>query len=175
MAFGISGKTRGLVSSADTTAYGFCHENEDIPMKVRGGAVVIGDLVMLDALKADAGTTTATPFAVTAIYANVIPVSAGAMAGTAPGIFFIALEAADDDGTALFRMSGVVDAMVIGASGSLAIGTRMNATTANNLDIVATTGRPVLAIGAGALTTPTSRALGSVWFSGFVRCFGVQP
>lgn len=159
--------------TADTTRFGFMPQLEQAVFKVRGGAVVAGDVMMLDLLKADAATTTADYFTTTSIFSNVIPPSAGAVAGTAPAWFVVCLEAADDDGSALCALNGPVDAMVIGAAGDMAIGTKLVVTTAKNLDIVTAAGEVVVAIGMGALAAPTSRTLGPVFFQGTSRFLGV--
>lgn len=160
--------------TADATLFGFYPGLEQLVCKVRGGSVVVGDVMMFDLLKADAASTTASAYASTSIFSNLIPPSAGAVLGTSPGIFAVCLEAAADDASCLVALSGPIDAMVIGAAGSMAIGTPLVATTSKNLDIVVATGEVVLGVGMAALATPTSRALGSVWFSGFYRIFGVS-
>lgn len=165
----------GRTTAVGITTPGLYPESFDVPMIARGGAVVLGDVLMLDVLASDVASTTITPFSTDSIFSSCVTPSAAAVAGTAPGIFVVALEAAADDGLFMARVSGVVSASSIGTE--VQIGVRYPILATRKIDLDGTSTNPVIAIGAENNAAPefATGALGIVWFSGLHRIFGVMP
>lgn len=133
-----------------------------------GSAVALGDVLMVDLLASATEATTLTPGSAASAFANLVVPSAGAIAGTAPALLAVVTGLGDvgtgaDNTQVDVRVFGLVDAFVIGASGSMAVGTDLVATAAKNFDIVTATGEVIVGIGNEAVATPTTRTLGEVF------------
>ena len=164
---------RKLPGPVGTQQYGGEPGSITLPYFNRAGAVTKGDVLQVDILATDAATTTADNTE-TGIYGSVIVPRAGLIAATEPGIVVVATEDAADNTEVKCCIFGEVEAFVIGAAGSMAVGTDLVVTTAKNFDIVTATGERIFAIGAEAVTTPTTRTLGLVYLdNGFGYCAGV--
>jgi len=140
---------------------------------VRGGAVTKGDVLMLDILASDAAVTTADGKP-TGIFGSFVTPTAAMVLGQTMTMGGVALEDASDDARCNLQIVGDVNAFVIGASGSMAIGTDLIVTTAKNLDIISATGEVFCGVGLEAVTTPTTRTLGRVFFNGLAFWFGAK-
>jgi hypothetical protein len=143
-------------------------------MNRTGSAVGVGDVLQFDLLASQAETTTVSLGESSSIFSNVIAPTAAAIRGEAWTIFCVALTAGADNTEIQVQTYGILPAFVIGAAGSMAVGTDLVVTTAKNFDIVSEAGEIIVGIGAAAVTTPTSRTLGLVYFNGFVGMTGGQ-
>lgn len=139
-----------------------------------GGAVAVGDVLQFDMQATDGDVTTFDFGDPNSIWKNVIAPRAGAITGNEVAVFCVALGAAADNATiSRVRIYDKVDqAFIIGATGSMAVGTDLVVTTAKNFDIVVATTEVIVGIGGGAVATPTTRTLGGpVFINGFRGLF----
>jgi len=142
-----------------------------------GNTLDIGDVMQVDIIPTPATeSTSVVPGGMgTSIWSNVDDPNA---AGIKYGVRCVALESIADNAAGRFRICGIVDAFVIAGTGSVVIGDRLVATTANNLDLVgpavAGVHEQICAIALEAQTTPTTRTLSSVWFNGLPGGFGTE-
>lgn len=145
-----------------------------IPMYVRGGAGVIGDVYQQDYAASDAATTTGGASSLgdtNSIWANVIaPTAAGIDMESGPA-FGVLLQTAADDDLKLFTFYGFVNAMVIDTGGSVAIGDPLglNTSHAKTLDALATgvgADDKMIAMAQAVVSTPTTRTLAEVFLNG---------
>jgi len=147
-------------------------QNLDVSVIMRGGTAAVGDVLQFDMLAEDAAVSTATIGADNGIWKNV---SAPTTNGIAAGMWnAVATEAIAATATGAVRVWGIIDAYVIAASGSVAIGSRLVPTTAKNFDLVSAAGEVYRALGMAAVSSPSSRALGSVFVAG-IGSFGMDP
>ncbi len=142
-----------------------------VPVFVRGAAMAVGDVLAFDLVRADAAVTNLTPGDPASGWANVRAPTAAEVLGNDPTIFCVCTEAAADDGKGRVLCLGYIDAFVIAAAGSLAIGTDLVVTTAKNFDVVEAAGETIAAIGNQVVTTPTTRTLGNCYVFGYVGMY----
>lgn len=137
-----------------------------VRVTMRGGAATKGDVLAFDIVAADAAVTSSVPGNSASIWSNVRAPTAAETLGNDPTIFCVALADAADDATLDVQIQGFVDAFVIGAAGSLAVGTDLVVTTAKNFDLAELAAESIVAIGAEVVATPTTRTLGRVFING---------
>lgn len=125
-----------------------------------------GVLTMLDLFAADGDVDSGNVGDSGSVFANVIAPSGNAVRGLAPFIGVVAQESAADNAAFEGLLYGLTDALVIGASGSMALGTDLVAAVGGHLDIVVASGETVVGIGLEAVTTPSSATLGRVFYMG---------
>lgn len=144
---------------------------DDIPLFVRNAAAVKGETWMNDFAASDGEVSTAGPTSLglsTSVWNNMIkPSSAGINFATGAGAFFgVAQAGVAENGVTNFKLYGFVNALVIGDSGSMAIGTDLVPTTSAYLDIVTAFQERVIAVGQAAVASPTAATSGAVFFNG---------
>lgn len=135
-----------------------------------GGAVAVGDVLSLDTIKSQAESTSVDPITATGdtlIYANLItPTAATILDGDMVVVTDLLGGTGADNTLVKVAIEGIVSAFVIKASGNIAIGDPLVATTAKNMDGIINPGAAaferVVAQALTAHTAPTSRVLGTV-------------
>lgn len=150
----------------------------DVPMWIRGGSALAGDLYMQDFYASDGATSTAGPTSLgttTSIWSNVVPPSNtdnGLEVECGGPAFCVAQKAVADDTTALCTFHGFVEAFVLRSSGNVAIGDHLFPDTNKNLQSAATTTAFAKIIGMAqeALTAPSTRTLSDVFINGLGWC-----
>lgn len=131
----------------------------------RGGAGVVGDVVMFDMAQSDSAVTSNQAGKPEGGVASVIkPVDSNGELKFAQ--FAILLEAAADDGEALAQYGGRCKAYVIKASGNIAAGDPLGVDTNGNLTADTASGDKIVARAAEDVTAPASRTLADVLFDG---------
>jgi len=145
-----------------------------VRVTVRGAAMAVGDVLAFDLVISDSAVTNLTPGSETSGWSNVRAPSAAEVLGNDPTVFCVCTEAAADDAKGSVLVLGYVDAFVIAASGSVAIGSDLIVTTAKNFDLVEAAGETIAAIGNEAVTSPTARTLGNVYVFGYVGLYNTE-
>lgn len=130
---------------------------------LRGGSFVVGDVAMFDFGFSNAATTN---FIVGDSASCMVNVVAPTAAGLKVYPHCIILTAGDDGQKVQALIRGDFDPYLIKASGNIAKGDMLVATTAKNLSPDHTGGERVLAVAREALTAPSTRTRGSVSFNG---------
>ncbi len=140
---------------------------------VRGGDGSQGDVYQFDMGLTDASVLNNVPGERDGGYVSVVPPNAAGVAGGA--IMCVLMQDISDDETGIAWTVGIIpSAFVIKASGNIAIGNPLVATTSKNLDGVTAQGERYIALALEAQTTPTSRTLSKVWFNGEGGGFGTD-
>ena len=134
---------------------------------VRGGNKVLGDVVQLDLALTDAATTTNTVAATTSGFVNVVT---PASAMLPHGLFGVLEENTNDDQKGYAVFEGFCFAYLIKSSGNIAPGDALCVTTAGTLSPDGALGRKYVAfycpLDGSTLSSPSTRTLARVWFSG---------
>lgn len=139
-----------------------------------GGAWVIGDVIQLDLTQSESEVTSVAFGEDASIWANAINPTAAGVQGSIMGVV-VETDGIADNATGTVRFQGVVDqAYVIKATGNIAIGDKLVATTARNLDADRASNEMIIGRSLEAKTTPTTRTLAKVWFDG-INGFGIEP
>lgn len=145
-----------------------------------GSTMALGDVVMVDCVTGPQTESASTDPGGegTSVFSNV---DAPTAAGIKYGVLAVCVEQGGvaDNAKGRFCLCGVLDDVyVIDAADSVAIGDPLVATTAKNLDAVIVGGAGVheriVGIALEALTTPSTRTLGKVWFNGLPGGFGMS-
>ena len=156
------------VRGPQATTLGIDPQNIDVKVTMRGGTAAAGDVLVFDLDATDAAVTSGVPGTMASIWSNVRAAAAAEIAGQSSAFVCVALEAMADDAEGMVRIHGIVDAFVIGAAGSMAVGTQLVLAASNNADIVQATGERIIGIGLEAVASPTTRTLGSIYINGFI-------
>lgn len=143
-----------------------------------GSAMAKGDVVMVDMVTGPQTESTSTDPGGegTSVFSNV---DAPTAEGIKYGVLAVCMESVADNAKGRFCVCGVLeDVYVIRATGNIAIGDPLVATTAKNLDgvIVGAVGvhERIVGVALEAQTTPTDRTLSKVWFNGLPGGFGMS-
>lgn len=131
-----------------------------------GSAVALGDVLQVDHTKTASETVSADNSS-TSVQGTVVAPTAAFIIGNAAGLVAVVTDLYADDGADNSKVQcavyGEVEAYQIAASGSVAIGDELTVTTAKNFDLIALTNERIFAQGRQALTTPTTRTLGTAF------------
>lgn len=154
-------------------------EYTGIPMFIRGGTGLRGDVLMQDHRATVAETTTAGASSLgasTSIWSNMITPTAGGIlaGGTAGGVnvqnagpaFGVLQAAGADDDQVLCTFQGFVTAFVICATSNVEIGNGLVVDTSRNLDAIGAVGERIIAMAQANMTTPSTRTLAEVYING---------
>jgi len=150
----------------------------------QGAAFAKGDVVQVDCVSSvqgtnaiDAASTSTDPGGMgTSVFSNVVTPTAG---GIKRGILAVCLDASVADGSpGRFLLSGITDSVfMIAATGDIAIGNELVATTAKNLDAIVAPDERIVGIALEAKTNAggaSTRSLMKAWFNGLPGGFGMD-
>ena len=158
---------------AHRSGIGFDVAPRPVGVIVRGGNGTAGDIYQFDIGNTDASVVHNVAGQPDSGYVSVVDPNAAGVAGGA--ILCVLMQDISDDESGLAWIEGIVDsAFVIKASGNIAVGDPLVATTSKNLDGTSAQGERYVALALEAKTSPSTRVLAKVWFKGDSGGFGTD-